>query len=198
RAVPGMTVPEDLTARFALHTRAKIESIQAEFPKQTKITKVGEPQPGFQVYEATFQQLGENRLTIHHDDGRTTFLEYFVTEPLETLIRKRAAFIVERQQVREPSKWWDGVFGPYDMKHKVLRTIEDPDIFTGRMIYVLTCDDPGLCKAPFVAEKNVSFPDRKEIEGLEYYLEHFVWGHLQRTDQETPYPYGVYGTPNWH
>ena len=84
------------------------------------------------------------------------------------------------------------------MKDKKVRTIDDPDIFTGRMIYVLTCDDPGLCKAPFLAEKNVSFPDPHEISALEYYLKNFVWGRLQRTDQETPYPYGVYGTPNWH
>ncbi len=197
RAVPGMTVPVDLTARFALHTRARIDSIVAEFPNQTKITRLGEPRPGHQVYEVAFQRLGENRLTILHDGGRKTYLEYFVTEPLETLIRKRAAFIINRQQIRDPSKWWDGVFGPYDMKNKVVRTIDDPDIFVDRMVYALTCDDPGLCKAPFVAAKNVSFPDRKEIEGLEYYLEHFVWGKLQRTDQEQPYPYGVYGTPNW-
>jgi hypothetical protein len=51
------------------------------------------------------------------------------------------------------------------------------------MIYVLTCDDPGLCKAPFVAAKNVSFPDREEIEGIEYYVKSFVWGKLQRTDK---------------
>ncbi len=25
-----------------------------------------------------------------------------------------------------------------------------------------------------------------------------MWGGLQRTDQEEPYPYGVYGTPNWY
>src|SRR5262249_15510539 len=143
RAVPGMTVPEDLKARFSLHTQAKIDSIEAEFPKQTKITKLGEPQPDFQVYEATFQHLGENRLTIHHDGGRTTFLEYFVTEPLETLIKKRAAFIVARQQIHDPSNWWDGVFGPYDMKNKTVRTIDDPDIFVDRMVYTLTCDDPG-------------------------------------------------------
>src|SRR5262249_21428549 len=31
----------------------------------------------------------------------------------------------------------------------------------------------------------------------EYYVRHFVWGGLQRTDAETPYPYGVYGTPSW-
>jgi hypothetical protein len=198
RAVPGMVVPMDLKARFALHTRARIDSIQPEFASQTKVTSQGEPQPNCHIYEVAFQRLGENLLTIHHDGGRKTYLEYFVTEPLETLIKKRSAFIINRQQIRDPSKWWDGVFGPYDMRHQVVRTIEDPDIFTGRMVYVLTCDDPGLCKAPFVAEKNVAFPDQKEIEGLEYYLQHFVWGRLQRTDQEQPYPYGVYGTPNWY
>lgn len=198
RAVPGMVVPTNLTARFALHTRAQLDSIEPEFPGQTRITSLGEPQPDHHLYEVAFQRLGENRLTIHHDRGRKTFLEYFVTEPLETLIKKRADFIIRRQQIRDPSKWWDGVFGPYDMRHEIVRTIEDPDIFTGRMVYVLTCDDPGLCKAPFVAEKNVSFPNRREIEGLEYYLEHFVWGRLQRTDKEQPYPYGVYGTPNWY
>jgi hypothetical protein len=198
RAVPGMVVPTDLTARFALHTRTHIDSLTPEFPKETKVTNLGESQTGYHLYEVAFQKLGENMLTIHHDGNRKTYLEFFATEPLETLIKKRSAFIINRQQIRDSSKWWDGVFGPYDMKRKVLRTIEDPDIFTGRMIYVLTCDDPGLCKAPFVAEKNVSFPDQKEIEGLEYYLEHFVWGHLQRTDKEEPYPYGVYGTPNWY
>lgn len=198
RAVPGMTIPEDLTAKFSLHTKARIESIKAEFPSQTKITELREPQYDLHVYEVAFKKLGENMLTIFHDHGRKTYLEYFVTEPLETLIKKRAAFVIDRQQIRDPSKWWDGVFGPYDMKNEVVRTIDDPDIFVGRMVYTLTCDDPGLSKAPYVAEKNVSFPDQKEIEGLEYYLEHFVWGKLQRTDKETPYSYGVYGTPNWY
>jgi hypothetical protein len=198
RCVPGMTMPVDLTARFALHTRARIESVEAEFPAQTKIIKLDQKQPDYHLYEVLFTRLGENRLTIQHDGGKKTYLEYFVTEPLETLIKKRAAFIINRQQIRDPSKWWDGVFAPYDMKNHVVRTVEDPDIFRGRMVYVLTCDDPGLCKAPFVAEKNVSFPEPQEIEGLEYYLKHFVWGRLQRTDKEQPYPYGVYGTPNWY
>lgn len=197
RAVPGMVIPSDLTARFALRTKARIDSIEPEFPDQTRITKLTGSQPDQHVYEVAFRRLGENKLTIHHDSGRKTHLEYFVTEPLEMLIKKRASFIINRQQIRDPSKWWDGVFGPYDMRSKVVRTIDDPDIFLGRMVYVLTCDDPGLCKAPFVAAKNVSFPDQKEIEGLEYYLKNFVWGKLQRTDAEKPYPYGVYGTPHW-
>jgi hypothetical protein len=198
RVIPGMTIPTDLTARFALHTRAKIDSIKAEFPKDTKITIADKAPRGYHIYEVAFKKLGENMLTIHHDGGRKTYLEFFATEPLETLINKRSSFIMERQMVRDPAKWWNGVFGPYDMKAGKVRTIDDPDIFVDRMVYALTCDDPGLCKAPFVAAKNVSFPNQKEIEGLEYHLEHFVWGKLQRTDKETPYPYGVYGTPHWY
>ena len=198
RVAPGMTVPEDLTARFSLHTKARIEEIRPEFPDRTKITGLPSSVAGHRVYEAAFKKLGENMLTIVHDGGRRTCLEFFVTEPMETLIKKRAAFLVARQQIRDPSKWWDGVYAPYDMAAKVVRTVEDPDIFLDRMVYVLTCDDPGLSKAPFLASKNVSFPDKKEIESLEYYLKRFVWGGLQRRDDERPYPYGVYGTPNWH
>jgi hypothetical protein len=198
RVVPGMTVPEDLAARFSLHTKARIERIETEHPSQTTVRPLGEPVSGHRVYEAVFGRLGENMLTIVHDGGRRTHLEFFVTEPLETLIKKRAAFLVSRQQIKDPLKWWDGVYGPYDMDAKVTRTIEDPDIFLDRMIYVLTCDDPGLCKAPFLAAKNVVYPDKREIESIEYYLEHFVWGKLQRRDDERPHPYGVYGTPNWY
>ncbi len=198
RVVPGMTVPEDLTARFSLRTKAKIEKIEAEFPGLTKIKTLESPATGRGVYEVAFEKLGENMLTIVHDGGRRTFLEFFVTEPMETLIKKRARFIVDKQQIKDPAKWWNGVYGPYDMAAKVTRTIEDPDIFLDRMVYALTCDDPGLAKAPFIASKNVTFPDRKEIESLEYYLEHFVWGGLQRRGDEHPYPYGVYGTPHWY
>jgi Family of unknown function (DUF5695) len=201
RVVPGMTVPEDLTARFSLHTKARIEDITAEFPAQTTIAPLAEPivpsNPDVRVYEVAFTRLGENRLTINHDGGRKTYLEFFVTEPMETLIKKRAAFIVDRQQIKDPTKWWNGVYGPYDMRTGVTRTIDDPDIFLDRMVYALTCDDPGLAKAPYIAEKNVTYPDRKEIESLEYYIRNFVWGGLQRRDDERPYPYGVYGTPNW-
>lgn len=170
-----MTLPSDLTARVALHTRADIESIEPEFPDRTTVEYLGESKPGYHLYEVAFGRLGENMLTIRHDGGRETYLEFFSTEPLETLIRKRAAFLVDKQQIRDSTKWWDGVFGPYDMRAGVTRTIEDPDIFVGRMVYVLTCDDPGLSKAPFLASKNVHFPDRREIEALEY-IEHFVWG----------------------
>ncbi|MEX2317891.1 MAG: DUF5695 domain-containing protein [Pirellulales bacterium] len=197
RVVPGMTVPTDLAARVAIHTQAKIDSLEPEFPDTTKITSLGEPQPGYFLYEVQFQKLGENLITIRHDSGRSTNLEFFVTEPVETLIKKRAAFIVNHQQHRDPAKWYNGLFSVYDMKNGILRSPEDTDEWEGRNEYIVASDDPALPKAPLVAAKNVHFPDPKEIAAVEYYLENYVWGKLQRTDKETPYPYGVYGIPNW-
>ena len=86
----------------------------------------------------------------------------------------------------------------YYVKNAELRGPDNADYLdTSRLSYILTCDDPGLCKAPFLASKNVVYPNKQEIEAIEYYIENFVWGGLQRTDKEEPYPYGVYGTPNW-
>jgi len=34
------------------------------------------------------------------------------------------------------------------------------------------------------------------VTAMDYYLEHFVWGGLQRTTNET-YSYGIYGIPDW-
>src|SRR6185295_15014292 len=79
RVVPGMTVPDNLTARFSLRTKAKIEAVTAEFPEQTTIGEITpadlKVRPAYEtadthVYEVAFKKLGENMLTITHDGGR--------------------------------------------------------------------------------------------------------------------------------
>ena len=197
RVVPGMTLPTDLKAQFSLHTRNMIDSIVPEFPSQTEVRYLGEKVPGHHLYEVNFRKLGENMLTVNYGNGRKTWLEFFATEPLETLVKKRSSFIVNSTQHRDTTKWYNGLFSAYDMKNGILRGPDDTDGYDGWWGYVLACDDPGLCKAPYVAAKNVYFPDQKEIDAVEYYLENFVWNGLQRTDTDDPYPYGIYGVPNW-
>lgn len=197
RVVPGMSLPADLKAMFSLHTKNRIDSIVPEFPGLTTLKYTGERQPGHHVYEVAFRKLGENMLTVYYEDGQKTYLEFFSTEPVETLIKKRSSFIVDRQQHRDPAKWYNGLYSVYDMKNSILRSPDDTDGFDFWWGYVLTGDDPALSKAPYVAAKNVYFPVDREIESVEYYIENFVWDKLQRTDKDDPYPYGIYGVPNW-
>jgi hypothetical protein len=191
--VPGMTVPLDLEAMLSLRTKSVITSIIPEFPEQTQIENLGTKNKDTQVFKIRFFRLGENKLTVNFGMSQCMILEFFVTQPLETLMKKRAAFLVHNQQHRNPSKWYDGLFSEWDMRHGVLRGPDDTD---GLRRYVLSCDDPGLCKAPYVAAKNAAYPSPDEIEAVEYYIENFVWGKLQCTDQE-PFPYAIYGIPDW-
>lgn len=198
QVIPGMTVPTDLDAQIAIRTQNALQALVAEHPQQTTITYLGETAKDTHRYRLKFARLGENRLTIHYGDGYTFPLEFFVTEPVETLVKKRTAFLVNKQQHRDPSKWYNGLISQWDMRTAELRSPDNHDNFIGWWGYVLACDDTALPKAGFIAAKNLAYPVAEEIAAVEYYAEHFVWGKLQRTDQEQPYPYGIYGVPNWY
>jgi Family of unknown function (DUF5695) len=191
--VPGMTVPTDLTAMFSLHTRNKIKAVVPEHPEATQIEYVGERGKDVHVYKVRFRRLGENLLKVDYGNAQSLSLEFFVTEPLETLFKKRSSFLVSHEQVKDPSKWYNTVFSQWDMKHEILRS---PDDLDNLQSYAVASDDPALGKAPYIAGKNIFYPSQPEIDAVESYLKNFVWGGLQETDKE-PYPYAIYGIPNW-
>lgn len=195
---PGMTVPMDLGATFSIRTKHRDYELVAEFPDQTSMELVDEPHVDVRNYRVRFSRLGENLLTVRYGGGSYMNLEFFVTEPLETLIKKRTGFLVDKQQHRGTGRWYEGLFSVWDMREAVLRGPENTGGFDGWYGYTLTCDDTALPKAPFIAAKNVHFPEQKEIDAVEYYIEKFVWGGLQRTNEERPYPYFIYGVPNWY
>lgn len=194
---PGMTVAEDMETRFSLRTRQADYRLEPEFPAQTQIERIASPDPERDLYTVAFSRLGENRITIRYGDDRYYLLEFFVTQPIATLLKKRCRFLVDRQQHRCEDEWYDGLYSVWDMRGAVLRSPHDTDGFDGWYGYVLCCDDTALPKAPFLAAKNVHYPVRAQIESLEYYIERFLWGKLQRTDRESPWPFGLYGVPNW-
>ena len=187
--VPGMVVPSDLEAMISLRTTQKITSIEAEHAATTVVRPV---RAG--VYRVRFSRLGENMLRVRYGNGQWTSLEFFVTEPLETVIKKRAAFLVSHHQFKDPSKWYVGAFGDWDQKNEILRGPEDRD---GLSTWLTDSnDDAGNARPAYLASKNVFFPDQKEIEALELYISKYLWGGMQMTDTEK-YPYAIYGIPNF-
>jgi len=193
--IPGMTVPTNLFAHIALRTTQTVHSIQAEFPAQTQIQSLG-ANAGHLLYQVQFAKLGENRLIVHYGNGRHKVLEFFVTEPVETLIKKRAAFSVNTQVV-DPGKWYDGLYAEWNMSSQVLVTPDNYDLIVGFVRYEVASDDAGLSRPAYMAVKLAEFPVQSEVTSLDHYIENFVWGGLQRTTNET-YAYGIYGVQDWY
>jgi hypothetical protein len=192
--VPGMVVPSDLSAMFSLRTKNAITAVEPEHAAATRIEPLGEKPGGYKVYRVHFSKLGENMLRVQYGNGRWTALEFFVTEPLETVIRKRAAFLVNTQQHKDPAKWYDGAFSDWDEKNEILRSPEDRD---GLSTWLTDADDDaGNARPAFIASKNVFLPDKAEIASVETYIEKYLWGGMQMTEKEK-YPYAIYGIPNF-
>ncbi len=194
QVVPGMTVPTDLFAEIALRTTQQVASVEAEFPKATRITALGRKGDP-RLYRIQFSRPGENELTVHYGKGRYLYLEFFVTEPLETLFQKRAAFIAAHQ-VRDTNKWYNGLFCEWNMEDHVQLTPDNHDRLHGFRIYAITCDDAGLGHPAYLAAENAEYPVQDQVAALDDYIQYFVWGGLQRTTNET-YAYGIYGIPDW-
>jgi hypothetical protein len=198
--VPGMVVPSDLPAMLSLRTKQKILAIEPEHQESTRIDRVATAPPAkaapadTHVYRVQFSRLGETMLRVKYGDGEWASLEFFVTEPIETVIKKRASFLVTHHQHTDPSKWYVGVYSDWDQKNEVLRSPEDRD---GLSTWLTDAnDDAGNARPAFLASKNVFFPDQKEIESLELYISRYLWGGMQMTDEEK-YPYAIYGIPNF-
>lgn len=191
---PGMTVPSDLSVSVAIRSKTGIQELLPEHPEQTTIEPIGE-RGGRKLYRVKFSRLGENVLTVRQPDDRLTRLEFFATEPVETLLHKRAAFIT-KHQVHDASKWYNGLLAEWAMDTHVQLGPDNYDRIKSWRVYEVTCDDPGLSKPAYLASKNAEFPDPAQVQALDDYIEHFVWGGLQRTTDEK-YSYGIYGILDW-
>jgi hypothetical protein len=192
--VPGMVVPLDLPAMFSLRTTNSIAAIEAEHPATTRIESVPTKAADTRVYRVRFSRLGENMLRIKYGEGLWSTLEFFVTEPLETVIQKRAAFLAHSHQHKDPNKWYLGVYSDWDQKNEILRSPDDRDSLSAWLTDAN--DDAGNARPAFLASKNVFMPDQAEIESLELYISRYLWGGMQMTDKEK-YPYAIYGIPNF-
>ena len=200
--LPGMAVPVDLPAMISLHTRIAIEAIESEYPDRTRISYLGERGQDRHLYQVHFQKLGENLLKVRYGDRQWMSLEFFVTEALESVIKKRARFLVSHMQHSDPNKPWYGAYGDWDQVKQVLRNPEDRDGM--RPWLVDSSDDAGNARPAFIAAKNVFFPRQEEIDSVERYIRYYLWndlkdgkGGMQMSAQEK-YPYGIYGTfTNW-
>ena len=193
-SVPGYTVPAD--TEVSLYAGSAAEDLQIMPDEGAAVLKLRRAGDHGQIAVLSFSRLGEHTVRVYWNGRKCwTDVYYFVTEDIETLWKKRAAFIVSKQET-DPEKWYRGLFCEWNNETGVRLSPDNYDRIGGWRIYEVSCDDPGLSKPAFLSSKLALYPDQDEVEALDDYIEYFVWGGLQQTEEE-PYPYGIYGIPDW-
>ena len=200
-SIPGYTIPQETTVQLCLESvwgsdEVQIFSDESQESISCIRTKESESGTTLRFYELTFKTLGEHTVSVHYGKQKQAYLYYFATQPVETLWEKRAAFIASHQ-IKDEALWYDGLLCEWNNKTGVQLSPDNYDTIGGWRIYEVSCDDPGLAKPAFLSSKQTVLPNQEEIAALDRYLDRFVWGGLQQTEEE-PYPYGIYGIPDWH
>jgi len=114
---------------------------------------------------------GAVRLGFVDTQDRETETHLLFIEPIADLIQKRAEWIVDHQICLEEGPFQCAIL-PADIATGL--PITDPEAFIGAFGI-----ESSLADALFLAEKNTIYPQTREIEALDDYLEYFLQDKLQ-------------------
>lgn len=202
-SLPGMTIPQDTTARLAVRAKDGINSVTpgggiTAAGNDATITAAGE-RNGYKLYDVKFNSLGENFVTVNYGNGKKSVMQYYSIEPVEKLIDANANFISTKQQSKDKTRGYDGAFLQWDMRTK--QTITRQNFSSLAMAGIdefklrwMTggSDDVGLSPAAFLAEKNTVSPNTEQVKSLDYYIDNFLLGYLQNQFKDGVRTWNVY------
>lgn len=195
-SAPGFTVPRGMEVKLSLGSRWKDLAVLPQFEGRTQLKELPSGQEGRRLFSLRFDALGENLVVLRYGGCKKMVLRYFVTEDLETVFQKRARFLV-KTQCRDRDKWYYGLYQEWNNRTQVALNPDNYDDIKGWRIYEVASDDAAFGKPAYLAAKLEVAPRQEEIDSLDDYIQYFVWGGLQMTEEEE-YPYAVFGTPDWH
>jgi len=176
RVLPSMVVQED--DPVYVEVRSKFEPAVSFLSDNGRVLDK-KRLPDRTLLTLSFKGRGQKSVRLTYDGGKWTNLHFYCTANTAELIRARARFIVERQFYENPEDPFGRhhMFLPFD--YRIGSVCMDSD----EVWEVGGSDEYGFSEPLFLAEKNVSRPDRREVETLEAYVEDCLTGHIQ--NQET-------------
>ena len=176
--VPGYVVAVNVPAKLFLNPPAPVSAITISPRSALRVapitTRAPAPWIAFNVYGDT---PGRARLTIHFADGQRQFIHYFVIPPERKLLRRFGRFLVKHEwytDIHDPFHRTDS-FMPWDnFTHQLVLQ------HAGSIWMVGLSDEMGAGPNLAAAMKNLYLPNRRQIQDLEIYVNHALWGRLQQ------------------
>ncbi|WDF53329.1 DUF5695 domain-containing protein [Mucilaginibacter sp. KACC 22063] len=183
--VPGYVLPQDVDARLFLRYGHEVKSINAEPAKSLQVQKLADVKPGVQTYSVKGITWGRARLTITYDDGIVQTINYKVVKPEATLVKDFGRFLTNEQ-------WYENDKDPFGRNHSVITYDYEKHAQVtqdGRVWISGLSDEGGAGSWLGAMMKEFVEPDKTEVNKLQLFVNHTIWGGLQHNSG--PDKYGV-------
>jgi hypothetical protein len=173
---PGMVAPSEQEFLLALRSKTKPSLIPEA--NHIGIEELGCQDDKYR-YKIRFGSVGQKKIRVVYGDGeKYTNLLFYSLPPIDKLLKARADTIVERH-------FYDNASDPYSRHHAFLPyddKLESLFLEGEESWQVGGADEYGLPIAMFLAEKNVYYPNEKEIATLETYIDDYLFQVLQNRE----------------
>jgi hypothetical protein len=168
---PSMVIPVNMPAQAMVRSALPFRIETSKGLRAVERTRAGE----VARFDLFFDEPGDQVLKVLADRGESAYL-FRAIPPIEDLIKARARFIAQNQVYRDPRAFRDHALLMWDAEEKAL--VVDPE----HAFLAGGSDEACLADPVFLSAKQIFFPDEEEIEVLEAYIEHFLFGKVQRRD----------------
>ncbi|MGD9930336.1 MAG: DUF5695 domain-containing protein [Mangrovibacterium sp.] len=177
RVLPSMVAQENTPVYVDVKTREPITEIKALSDGITVTNR--KSVTGRDLLTFSFSGQGQKTVRLKYGNGKWTTLLFYCTNDVASMLKARGRFIAERQFLEDPDDPYhrNHMFLPFD--HEIGSTYrEATDVWE-----VGGSDEFGFSEPLFLAEKNVYYPSREEVEKLEMYVDDCLFKYIQ--DPET-------------
>jgi len=176
RVVPSMVVQENTDVLVELKSQSPVEKIDFLSDNITvkNQTRVAEKT----LLTLSFRGRGQKSAKLHYGEGRSTNLHFYCVEDIESLLKARSEFIVDRQYYSNPDDPFHRFHGFLPFDYRIGSTFLDSD----EVWEVGDSDESGFSEPLFLAEKNVYFPSKREVDVLETYVADCLFKYIQNPE----------------
>lgn len=183
--IPGYVLPQKNQAQLFLDYASEVAKIEVEPKGSLKITAAGKTPKGVKRYEVEGIAWGQTRVTITYADGLSQSVHYKIIKPEAEVVRDFGHFLTTKQWFDQP----DPIFGrnpsviSYDYETKQQLTQDSRAWVAG------LSDEGGAGGWLAAIMKQLIQPNKEEIDKLQGFIDHTLWGNIQYSEGE--HKYGV-------
>jgi hypothetical protein len=181
--IPGYVISQAIPAKLFLNYHSKVVRTEV-FPAGSLTINVASKGKGaWKSYDVIGNTWGRSRLSITYANGITQTVHYKVIQPEDKLLSSFGKFLTNEQWYKndaDPFKRSESVIS-YDYETKKQVTEDN-------RVWIAGLSDEGGAGGWLAAiMKQLVQPDKAEIEKLQRFVNHTLWGNLQISEGDLKY-----------
>ncbi len=173
--IPGYVLPQDVDARLFLTYKSKVQNIRSEPEGALIFKEISAKNSITKCYQINGKTWGRARLTITYADGLSQTINYKIIKPEKDLVADYGRFLTNQQ-------WYENKADPFKRDQSAITYDYETkrQVSQDSRVWIAGLSDEGGAGSWLGAMmKELVQPDKTEIDKLQRFVNHTLWGQIQ-------------------